>query len=325
VTICPACFNPLETSPVIDAGECSLCRHPIEADAEGHQPSVELDVATRKESSLLVRNELRAVKSRLSSLTEYIAKLTTHAAVLEREAASAEKSADAAALAVDNISDSPAPWLALRDRLTNDLTEARLALQSAQTGLRTWSWVDQAAKRVEELQAQVDALSKVRKRSRPAREQVVRDLSDRFGAILAEIGYPKLRDAYVTNNLIPFVRGLPYSEASSGGMVIIALAWNVALWEIAFEQNADAPGLLIIDSPQKNLGHNATNDDDFADATLVERFYAHVKGWLSNAGAGAQLIVVDNSPPESVDDDVVIRFTRSVDEPPYGLIWDATT
>jgi hypothetical protein len=40
---------------------------------------------------------------------------------------------------------------------------------------------------------------------------------------------------------------------------------------------------------------------------------------------GAQLILVDNSPPASVDDGVVIRFTRNPDVPPYGLIPEATS
>ena len=80
----------------------------------------------------------------------------------------------------------------------------------------------------------------------------------------------------------------------------------------------------MIDSPQKNLGHRAHPDDqDFADSRLVENFYRHVKAWLAGAGVGAQLVVVDNSPPSIVDDDVIIRFTRDRNVPPYGLIHDA--
>jgi hypothetical protein len=123
---------------------------------------------------------------------------------------------------------------------------------------------------------------------------------------------------------MPFVRGLPYTAASSGGLVLISLAWYLAIWEVAHEQRALASGLLIIDSPQKNLGHAARPDDpDFADARLVENFYRHVKHWLAHAGAGAQLVVVDNSPPEFVAEDVVVHYTRNRDIPPYGLIDNA--
>ncbi|MGL5826349.1 MAG: hypothetical protein ACRCYU_16280, partial [Nocardioides sp.] len=144
---------------------------------------------------------------------------------------------------------------------------------------------------------------------------------------LAAIGYPKLANPYIGDDLIPHVRDLPYAAASSGGMVLISLAWNLALWEIAHERVADAPGLLVIDSPQKNLGHKAAEhgDQDFADATLIENFYAHTKTWLAADGIGAQLIVVDNTPPVSVTEDVVCRFTRDTDDPPYGLIPEATS
>ncbi|MHA7291278.1 hypothetical protein ACX80V_16720 [Arthrobacter sp. MDT3-24] len=148
-------------------------------------------------------------------------------------------------------------------------------------------------------------------------------MSERFAATLEDIGYPKLSDAYVDSDFIPYVRGLTYTEASSGGLVVVALAWNLALWEIGFEQDAVSPGLLIIDSPQKNLSHNARPDDEFADATLVDRFYAHVKRWLATEGQGEQLIIVDNSPPVWVADAVVIRFTRRADEYPHGLIANA--
>jgi len=72
-------------------------------------------------------------------------------------------------------------------------------------------------------------------------------------------------------------------------------------------------------------GHNATPDDDFADAALVDRVHAHAKHLLSTAVQGAQLIVVDNSPTESVSDDVVTECTRRADIPPYGLIADAVS
>lgn len=46
---------------------------------------------------------------------------------------------------------------------------------------------------------------------------------------------------------------------------------------------------------------------------------------LAGDGAGAQLIVIDNTPPATVADDVVCRFTRDADDPPYGLIPEATS
>ncbi|WP_337993520.1 hypothetical protein [Arthrobacter agilis] len=329
VIVCPVCFNTLDPAPSIDDEACSLCRHTVGAPNHDSDGGSTDDSGSRTDSAehqkKLVAAELRAVNGRISSLTDYMVRLIADQEALVRDAGAATHQAVEAARALDAITDIPAPWLALRDRITNDIADHRLARQAAATGVKAWEWVRKSEMLVASLQAEVDALSQQRRKTRPDRDQIIRLLSERFEAILEDIGYPKLSDAYVNSDFIPHVRGLAYTEASSGGLVVIALAWNLALWEIAFEQGAAAPGLLIIDSPQKNLGHNARPDDDFADATLVDRFYAHVKQWLATEGQGAQLIIVDNSPPEWVADDVVIRFTRRTNEYPYGLIANAVS
>ncbi|NGY66485.1 hypothetical protein G7043_47155 [Lentzea sp. NEAU-D13] len=193
-------------------------------------------------------------------------------------------------------------------------------------GLRLWERVQQAEDNADRLEGHAKRLRAERRESaaRPDRAAVIRRLSHRFGEVLSDLGYPKLSDPRLDNNLMPHVRGLPYTAASSGGLVLISLAWYLAIWEVAHEQDGRRPGLLIIDSPQKNLGHSADPDDpDFADTGLVENFYRHVKQWLAGPGVGAQLVVVDNSPPEAVAGDIVVRYTRSRTLPPYGLIDDA--
>lgn len=194
------------------------------------------------------------------------------------------------------------------------------------TGVRIWQRVATAETRANELEDHATALRAERRESkkRPNRAAMVSTLSKRFGEILEAFEYPKLENPYLDENLVPYVRGLPYTSASSGGMVLISLALYLSIWEVAHEQGVSAPGLLIIDSPQKNLGHSASPADvDFADTRLVENFYSHVREWLATEGMGAQLIVVDNSPPDRVSDDIVAYFTRDPARRPYGLIVDA--
>lgn len=329
VVTCPACFNDLSEAPSITDGACSLCHAPVETpavDAGKGDQSAESD-ATPVGPNTILEAELRAVTKRLKSLNDYVARLDAHLRVLVNESIEADAAADAAAQAVDDITASPAPWLALRDGLSRRITEARLAVQTAQAGVKAWDRIAEADANHERLvlnARRIYAESRELKQTAD-RGAVISALSARFGEILAAIGYPKLANPYIGNDLIPHVRDLPYTSASSGGMVLISLAWNLALWEVAHEQRANAPGLLVIDSPQKNLGHNSKeSDQDFADATLVENFYAHAKHWLNTDGAGAQLIVVDNTPPVGVADDIVCRFTRLADVPPYGLIPEAT-
>jgi hypothetical protein len=128
----------------------------------------------------------------------------------------------------------------------------------------------------------------------------------------------------VGNDLTPFVRGEPYQVASSGARTLITLAWQLAVFETAFEENASHPGFLIIDSPQKNLGYGSSRDTLIADAVSTEDFYRHLTRWLADRGNGAQIIVADNTPPELIEDRVIVRYTRDEGQPPYGLIDDET-
>jgi hypothetical protein len=81
----------------------------------------------------------------------------------------------------------------------------------------------------------------------------------------------------------------------------------------------------MIDSPQKNLGHGGTLDVTIADAVTIDDFYHHLSTWLAERGSGAQLIIADNSPPLIAEGGVVVRYSRSEDRPPYGLIDDETS
>lgn len=321
VVTCPACMNALPHPPSVEDDTCSLCHQVVPTPAP---QAAENPVG----ANAVLEAEHKAVSKRLKTLNDYVARLEAHLRVLVEEGLEADAAADAAAQAVDDITAAPAPWLALRDDITNRMTDARLALQAADTGINAWDRVAEAQANHARLVGIAQRIHGERQtaRNRPDRRAVVRALSARFGENLSDIGYPKLAKPFVDDDLVPHVRDLPYSSASSGGMVLISLAWSLALWEIAHERGANAPGLLIIDSPQKNLGHNSVaGDDEFADATLVENFYQHAKSWLATDGVGAQLVVVDNSPPASAHEDVVKRFTRKVDEPPYGLIPEATT
>jgi len=82
------------------------------------------------------------------------------------------------------------------------------------------------------------------------------------------------------------------------------------------------PDLLLIHSPQKNLGQGGHRDTESADSVAAADFSKHVHDWLNGPGHDTQILVVDNAPPPSADDDVVIRFSRRADQPPYRLIDD---
>ena len=342
VTVCPACLSTLDTSPAILNGACSLCGHHLPhdngaltlgsaADSEESTDDRESNLGERatavsSAATAVLEAELRATTRRLDELNDYWSRLDEDLDVLRVAQKAADRAVEDAAAALNRVVEVPAPYLAARDDLARRHAEALLREQQATAGLRLWERVHEAEQVAERLAGQAARLRAERREAvaRPDRAAVVRQLSNRFGEVLSDIGYPKLSEPVLDDRLMPSVRGLPYAAASSGGLVLISLAWYLTLWEIAHEQDARAPGLLMIDSPQKNLGHAAHPDDpDFADTRLVENFYRHVKDWLAGPGVGAQLIVVDNSPPEFIVADVVVRYTRNRDVPPYGLIDDA--
>ncbi|MFC6870974.1 ATP-binding protein [Haloechinothrix salitolerans] len=340
VTVCPACLSTLDTSPAVLNGECTLCGHRLLeesgvavtgllADPDGSASSKDPRKDKGSNSAAgtgILEAELRATARRLDELNDYWVRLDDDLGVLRAAQAEANLAVENTAAALNRVVTVPAPYLAARDEIARRRADARLREQQAEAGLRLWDRVREAEEVAERLAGQAARLRAERREAatRPDRAAVVRLLSDRFGDVLSDIGYPKLSAPSLNERLVPSVRGLTYTAASSGGLVLISLAWYLALWEIAHEQGARAPGLLMIDSPQKNLGHAAQADDpDFADVRLVENFYRHAKNWLAGPGQGAQLVVVDNSPPDSVAADVVVRYTRDPATPPYGLIEDA--
>jgi hypothetical protein len=152
---------------------------------------------------------------------------------------------------------------------------------------------------------------------------VIQRVGERFREILMAWRYPKLADAHLADDLTPYVRGKPYTAASSGGRTLIALAWQLALFEIAWETRSSHPGFLLLDSPQKNLGQTGERDAEFADRATIGLIYRHLHDWLAGRGAGAQIVVADDAPPPEANADVIVRFSGRPDQPPYGLIDDA--
>lgn len=316
VTHCPVCLAQLVATPYLTpTGACSLC---------GHDHQVDEDL----EHQQLVERELRATSQRLDQLNLYLNSLTQELETIRASQIAASERATSAAVELDQVANLPAPFLAYRDQLGNQLNDAEKNAAHQSQGIRLWDRVAQADNESALRNGQLAQLRKERREQniRPDRDNIVREISDRFVKILDDFEYPKLSEAGLDTKLIPTVRGNNYTKASSGGLTLISLAWAFAVWEVAYEHDALAPGLLIIDSPQKNLGHTARpGDNEFADAQLVNNVYEHVEQWLNSSGAGAQIIFVDNSPPVAVDEHVMVRFSGRDDQPPFGLIDDATT
>lgn len=225
------------------------------------------------------------------------------------------------------------PFLAQRDELVG----YREAIEGQQREVaRQVRWRESLERRHGDA-ARMDArMTELRKRiqelrgSRPDREAVTDDLTRRFTELLDAFGFPKLHEPVspaLNERFVPYVRGNRYADiGSTGALTLISLAWQLTIFERAVEQGDPHPGFLLIDSPQKNLmpEGGVAEGDEFADPAIPRRVWEHIINWSNGIGTSAQIVVVDNLPPDVADDHVVARYSGHVNEPPYGLIEDET-
>ncbi|MEJ8639033.1 DNA recombination protein RecN [Streptomyces sp. MS2.AVA.5] len=329
VTTCAACLNRLSAPPTADNGRCSLCRHELTA-AEGTLVLGAADTGSQAgDNRVDVAAETRSTKARLKEITTYIDELGASLAALKLRAEEAAVREEEAAAALDAAtSPSVSPFLAARDDLHRRREQVLRQLEQAESAVKLREGLAKRANAVERHEAQIVRLREELARLGDAshdRDRVIAKISGRYGELLRAWRYPKVSTPFIKTDLTPFVRGEPYQEASSGARTLLTLAWQLAVFEIAVEAGAAHPGFLMIDSPQKNLGHGGTLDAVIADAVAIDDFYHHLSLWLAERGSRAQLIVADNSPPPLVESSVVVRYSRNEDRPPYGLIEDETS
>lgn len=353
VRVCPACLSSLGEKVSIDNGACGLCHNPIPegtadltlgdaapspvspevSETEGSSDrqstsDTQRNSATLSDADFDVSTELRATKMRLSEVTKFIDDLDSELRELQLNAATARDVEAQTAAEVDNVTRRAiSPFIAERDLLSSRRQEAATAIQQANTGLQMVSSLERRASDISRQEVSVIALRNELGDAtieRTDRAAVIRRISERFATILAAWRYPKLSDAYLNDELAPFVRNLRYTSASSGGRTLISLAWTLAIFQVAWETGGSHPGFLFIDSPQKNLGQTGERDTEFADAVTISDFYKHLHAWLAGPGAGAQIIIADNAPPLYAEDNIVVRYSGREALPPYGLIDDAT-
>ncbi|WP_354511270.1 ATP-binding protein [Oerskovia enterophila] len=330
IVTCAACQSTLQSPPEVVDNECSLCHSHLTADL------------TDGEGVLDLGTERRSLVRRLNQLLEFVQEVRTEGDGLRRDLDVANAAVQSAQSALDRISGNIAsPFLAQRDEIQQSLVDTSAELM---TMLRARQLLLQLQQKEVELLQTSAALKEARARkagylkNATSRDTILAHIGDRLYSILEDFGYPKVARVHVDRILVPFVRGRRYDKVgSSGAMTLIALAWELALFELAFEQGSGHPGFVLVDSPQKNLVPGSvavpTAPDPVSDESgeeigrlitnrspnIVGNIYRHVEGWLDKH-PGAQIIFVDNQPPSAADQHIVVRYSQSPDEPPYGLI-----
>jgi hypothetical protein len=318
VKVCPSCLQELPTpARIADDGSCSLCRQKLPSGDE----------------TIDVEAERAAIRLRLRAIDAYIAEVEEQLRAARRDQESAAEQESHAQVQLDSdLATTLAPFVEERDSLVHEREAAAGGRRDIERQVR---WLDGLDRRKLDLLRLDERIHGLRQQikdlqaHRPSRDGVVSDLSGRFRLILEEFGFPKLDDPeppFIDDRFVPHVRGNRYSDiGSTGAMTLIALAWQLAIFEAAVEEGRSHPGFLLIDSPQKNLTpQEGEVVDEFSDPAIVQRVWDHLSSWSSGPGSQAQVIVVDNAPPASVEAAVVVRYSGRDDQPPYGLIDNET-
>jgi AAA domain-containing protein len=143
------------------------------------------------------------------------------------------------------------------------------------------------------------------------RREGLHELSDLFKEIVEHTQLPWYQEARIDDRTyLPIVNNGSFEGLSSGGMkTVVNVAYHLALLTHGLvHSDLLIPGLLIVDSPAKNLGVSK-NDRDQAD-----RLYRRIAALAAAYEQPFQVIVADNDPP-SVSLPVARRIDLSYERP----------
>lgn len=305
---CPACLQRVEPPASADGATCGLCSQAV--DLNDRAP---FDVS----------KEVRDTETKLRELAGTTDQLERDVARSERDLRQASERLEEARQKLNEaVSARLAPFIAQRDAMQSAVTNAQRSLDSVRQTRSFAAGLDERRIRLIGLRtAEERLLASIQRIQDNGQDHtaVVGELSARFAAILSAFEFPKLEGPYLDERFVPHVRQMKYSDLGSGGAItLVSLAWHLAILEEAVEQEAPHPGLLMIDSPQKNLLADSSMDS----LAKADAIYNHLIEWSIGPGSDSQVILVDNAPRPAGAPYVVVSYSGDPDDPPYGLIDD---
>lgn len=233
----------------------------------------------------------------------------------------AEAEAEAAHTNADTARQQLASVLALYQAYSYDAVAPHIAgiaaaaeeLAAVRQRAKDLRQIEFALNRQEDERAEIDSL-RAKQRDRYAQLQergvaayrpdyVAESLNEIFADTLRDITLPNYtgRCHIDSTDLLPYVDGQPFASRGGGARVAVSVAYSLTLLKFTLEDPPTAiPSLLMIDSPQKNLGKNDS------DQGLARRVYnkfitsMQVRRQMDAGKYGErpyQLVIVDNDRP----------------------------
>lgn len=313
---CPNCLKPVKKADNLDV--CCLCGSEKSADSS-EMILLKKDISTlrRKSNELLKFTEIEDRKYDELLRKESALKTQLYEAELELQQ-----------LSKDYIN----PHIEQIEYLNYEIGKKNRLLLELQKNLKMFEEVDRYRQLITDKETAIQHLKdsiKSLTQNSVSKDELILELSNAFERVLSEFQYPKLSSAYIDEkSYLPYVRGRKYDDIGSlAGVTLITMAYYISLLLVGINESYRHPGMLIIDSPRKNLGAQASKneDDEFKDEKIFNATIKHLYEIAEHNKECIQVIVVNNGHPDFIPNECVVAEFDSDQRNglPQGLIDDA--
>lgn len=314
--VCPNCLKPLNIN--ISVESCCLC---------GSERTEE------KSELILLKKEVSSLKRKTNELIKFIEEEDIKYDSLLREYNNLQKSLSELEIELQHIyKDYVNPQLEQIELLNYEIGQKNRLLFELQQNLKMLEEIERYEQLMKTKDSSIknlkDNIKKI-KENATDKQQLLRALTDKFTAILAAFNYPKLSASYIDEKrYLPYVRTRKYDDIGSlAGVTLITMAYYLSILLEGSGDEYSHLNLLMIDSPRKNLGAQASQNEqeEFKDEKIFNSIIHYFVDISESHKDSIQLIVVSNGYPEFLPKKLIIAEFDSdgTGGLPRGLIDDA--
>ncbi|KPL33300.1 hypothetical protein JI76_16015 [Streptomyces anulatus] len=288
--VCPRCMQSLAARAVEDE-HCLVCLQPDPVEAD-------IDPAAIEETRTALQQQLedaqriqQSDEAHLQTVQERSQQLSFAVTSLRRELDAQTR--DAVAPRFDAIAEASSRVASLKASI-----DAITQLRESWARVRT---IDADIRSLKADRRQVNKDIKEKSEQLKANQTLLGDLSTEFSRLLTSWNLPWVDTAVIDRDTyLPVVNGRPFEslQASGGGIATsVNLAYSLTLLAFGLDHSdVLVPSLLVIDSPRKAFGNNAS------DRQRAAEIYSRFRTLADAYGERLQLIIADNDPPPITSD-----------------------
>ncbi|MEC0228745.1 AAA family ATPase [Paenibacillus alba] len=294
--VCPSCLNELQLR--VDNG-CELCGSSLKN--------------LSSEEVAVYKSESRRLGLKFNKLAVFINEQTEQVRVLFLQKEESTKQLHSLLSKLDHLRKAyVSPYVEEIEKLNYEIGEVTTQLRELDKSLSIMAQFHNLTYRVSEEQrisGKLKSRIKEIESNTNDKEEIVNEISQIFTDILESFHFPKLSTSYINiKDYLPYVRGRKYDQIGSlGSVTLINLAYYLSILLLGIENGNNHPGLLVIDTPRKNLGADPANDEEaFKDEKIfnsIIRFLIE----LDKKSEHIQIIVINNGFPEFVPDKYFVK------------------